>query len=151
MSADHDEGHFCRERPCLGGARWGDHDSPSSVDSGDPPRPTVEALLGWRLSNNSGAFGFTLAALAIKKRSAKPKSAATAKAKSQITQRNKGKKRTLDLERVSPRASTQTYSAIIWPFWSSFRYLLSCGMHVSLWSSDRLQGNGGVVQSPFWR
>lgn len=33
---------------------------------------------------------------------------------------------TLDLERVSPMASIQTYSAMILPFWSSFRYLSSC-------------------------
>lgn len=33
---------------------------------------------------------------------------------------------TLDLERVSPFASTQMYSAMIWPFWSSLRYLFNC-------------------------
>lgn len=32
---------------------------------------------------------------------------------------------TLDFDRVSPRASTQTYSAMMEPFWSSLRYLLS--------------------------
>ncbi len=36
------------------------------------------------------------------------------------------KKLTLDFERVSPLESIQTYSAMIWPFWSSLRYLLSC-------------------------
>lgn len=41
---------------------------------------------------------------------------------------------TLDLDRVSPTASIQTYSTIILPFWSSFRYLLSCSNHlVSNW------------------
>lgn len=32
---------------------------------------------------------------------------------------------TLDLERVSPLASTQTYSAMMEPFWSSLRYLFN--------------------------
>lgn len=35
------------------------------------------------------------------------------------------KQLTRDLERVSPVESIQTYSAMTWPFWSSFRYLLS--------------------------
>lgn len=38
-----------------------------------------------------------------------------------------GRRLTLDLDRVSPTASTQTYSAMMLPFWSSFMYLLTCG------------------------
>lgn len=33
---------------------------------------------------------------------------------------------TRDLERTSPLASIQTYSAMMLPFWSSFMYLLTC-------------------------
>lgn len=43
----------------------------------------------------------------------------------------RNRKLTLDLERVSPFASTQTYSAMMEPFWSSLRYLFNCSHRVS--------------------
>jgi hypothetical protein len=35
---------------------------------------------------------------------------------------------TLDFERIPPEPSIQTYSAMIEPFWSSWRYFSSCGV-----------------------
>jgi hypothetical protein len=53
---------------------------------------------------------------------------------------------TLDLERVSPMASIQTYSAMILPFCSSFRYLFSC-RDVSLLMSPSSQPSSPSVPS----
>ena len=58
---------------------------------------------------------------------------------------------TLDLDRTSPSASIQTYSAMMLPFWSSFMYLLTCrtaGQHPIRF---RRGFAWGFVRSPSWR
>lgn len=93
-----------------------------------------------------------------------------ARCRHQRTKQNKWNKKrlTLDLERVSPLESIQTYSAMIWPFWSSLRYFWSCrqakkSVVLFVWRGDfgraprdRVKGPGGQgegerVQYPFWR
>ena len=54
---------------------------------------------------------------------------------------------TLDLERVSPLASTQTYSAMMEPFWSSLRYLFNCSIESDFVGMSRLGLGGGVVDT----